>query len=60
MNKILSIYKNKKIVVTGSTGFKGSWLCFWLHLLNAKIVGIALRPEKDSILYKKLSIKKKN
>ncbi len=59
MNKILSIYKNKKIVVTGSTGFKGSWLCFWLHLLNAKIVGIALRPEKDSILYKKLSIKKK-
>lgn len=59
MNKILSIYNNKKIVVTGSTGFKGSWLCFWLHLLNANIVGISLKPEKDSILYKKLSIEKK-
>jgi len=59
MNKTLSIYKNKKIVVTGATGFKGSWLCFWLHLLKANIVGISLKPEKDSILYKKLSIHKK-
>jgi len=59
MNKILSIYKNKKIIITGSTGFKGSWLCFWLHLLNANIVGISLHPEKDSILYKKLKINKK-
>ena len=59
MNKILSIYKNKKIIITGSTGFKGSWLCFWLHLLNANIVGISLRPEKNSILYKKLRINKK-
>ena len=59
MNKILSIYKNKKIIITGSTGFKGSWLCFWLHLLKANIVGISLHPEKDSILYKKLKINKK-
>jgi CDP-glucose 4,6-dehydratase len=59
MNKTLSIYKNKKIVVTGATGFKGSWLCFWLHLLKANIVGISLKPEKDSILYRKLSIDKK-
>ena len=59
MNKILSIYKNKKIIITGSTGFKGSWLCFWLYLLKANIVGISLHPEKDSILYKKLKINKK-
>ena len=59
MNKILSVYKNKKIIITGSTGFKGSWLCFWLYLLNANVVGISLRPEKDSILYKKLKIDKK-
>ena len=59
MNKILSVYKNKKILITGSTGFKGSWLCYWLHLLKANIVGISLRPEKDSVLYKRLSIEKK-
>jgi CDP-glucose 4,6-dehydratase len=59
MNKTLSIYKDKKIIITGSTGFKGSWLCFWLYLLNANVVGISLRPEKDSILYKKLKINKK-
>ena len=59
MNKILSVYKNKKILITGSTGFKGSWLCYWLYLLKANIVGISLKPEKDSILYKRLSIDKK-
>jgi len=55
----LQVYKNIKVIVTGSTGFKGSWLCFWLHLLNAKIIGLALRPEKDSIIFKKLSLSKK-
>ena len=55
----LKIYKNIKVVVTGSTGFKGSWLCFWLSLLQAKVVGIALRPERDSIIFKKLQLHKK-
>ena len=55
----MQVYKNIKVIVTGSTGFKGSWLCFWLHLLNAKIIGLALRPEKDSIIFKKLSLSKK-
>ena len=59
MNKFLSVYKKKKVLVTGSTGFKGSWLCFWLHLLKCKTIGIALRPEKGSILFNKLKIKKK-
>ncbi len=30
-----SIYKNKKVLVTGNTGFKGSWLAFWLIKLGA-------------------------
>ena len=60
MNKFLSVYKKKKVLVTGSTGFKGSWLCFWLHLLKCNTIGIALRPEKGSILFNKLKIKKKN
>jgi len=37
-------YKNKKVLVTGHTGFKGSWLSIWLHELGAKVVGVALNP----------------
>ena len=33
---------NKKIVITGHTGFKGSWLTAWLKLLGANVVGISL------------------
>ena len=49
-NNKFQTYKNLKVIVTGSTGFKGAWLCYWLHLLNAKVIGIALKPEKGSIL----------
>lgn len=59
MNSSLKSYKKLKVLVTGSTGFKGSWLCFWLNLLQAKIVGVALKPEKGSVLFKKLKIEKK-
>jgi CDP-glucose 4,6-dehydratase len=59
MNNSLNSYKKLKILVTGSTGFKGSWLCFWLHLLGAKIIGVSLKPEKGSIIFKKLKIEKK-
>lgn len=42
-----SIYKGKRILVTGDTGFKGSWLSLWLHELGADVVGYALPPERD-------------
>ena len=58
MNK-LQIYKNLKKIVTGSTGFKGSWLCLWLTFLNAKVIGIALEPEKGSVIFKTLGLEKK-
>ncbi len=35
-------FKNKKILITGHNGFKGSWLTVWLNLLGAKVVGISL------------------
>ncbi len=57
--KKLSSYKNLKVLVTGSTGFKGSWLCLWLDLLGAKVVGVGLKPEKESILFKGLKLDKK-
>jgi CDP-glucose 4,6-dehydratase len=44
-----NIYENKKVFVTGHTGFKGSWLCEWLLKLNAKITGFSLDiPTKPS------------
>lgn len=46
-----SIYKGKKIFLTGHTGFKGSWLLSWLHYLGANIKGYALAPENDNDLY---------
>ena len=55
-NKFLKLYKNKKILVTGATGFKGSWLSFWLNNLGAKVVGVGLKPENGSILFKSLKL----
>lgn len=40
-------YKGKKVLVTGSTGFKGSWLCLWLHALGAEVYGYALKPSEQ-------------
>jgi CDP-glucose 4,6-dehydratase len=34
------IYRNKKVLVTGNTGFKGSWLSVWLLMLGAKVYGL--------------------
>ena len=41
MDKITKFYKNKKILVTGHTGFKGRWLIIILEFLGAKIVGVS-------------------
>ncbi|KAA6326232.1 CDP-glucose 4 6-dehydratase [termite gut metagenome] len=45
-----NIYKGKRVLVTGHTGFKGSWLSIWLHELGAEVIGVALEPysERDN------------
>jgi len=43
--KRLNLFKNKKILITGHTGFKGSWLAIWLSYLGGKILGISLEPQ---------------
>ena len=48
-------YKDKKILITGHTGFKGTWLCLYLIKLKAKIYGLSLPPEENS-LYKKVEV----
>jgi CDP-glucose 4,6-dehydratase len=57
-DQLQSVYKGKKVFVTGHTGFKGSWLFSWLHLLGAEIKGYALDPEYENGLYSALLPKK--
>ena len=47
-----NFYKGKIVLVTGHTGFKGSWLSIWLHELGAEVVGVGLEPysEKDNFV----------
>ncbi len=59
MEKINSFYKGKKILVTGATGFKGSWLCLWLHLLGAKVYGLGNNPNKNKKLFYELGLDKR-
>ena len=44
MNKLNEEYQDKKVLVTGHTGFKGSWLCILLNKLGADVYGYALEP----------------
>lgn len=46
-----SFFRNKKIFITGHTGFKGSWLCLWLHQLGSQVTGYALNPPTNPSLY---------
>ncbi len=41
---LLNQYKGKRVFLTGHTGFKGSWLLKWLHLLGAEVTGYSLAP----------------
>ena len=39
-----NVFKGKSVLVTGHTGFKGSWLCLWLNRLGARVTGLSLEP----------------
>lgn len=47
-----NFYNGKRVLVTGHTGFKGSWLSIWLHELGAEVIGVGLNPysEKDNFV----------
>tara|TARA_B100001093_G_C26807563_1_gene1006148 strand:+ start:376 stop:1449 length:1074 start_codon:yes stop_codon:yes gene_type:complete len=59
MEKIKKFYRGKRILVTGATGFKGSWLSLWLHLLGAKVYGVGNNPNMNKKLFYELGLKKK-
>ena len=47
-----NFFRGKKVLVTGHTGFKGSWLSIWLHELGAEVIGVGLDPysERDNFV----------
>jgi CDP-glucose 4,6-dehydratase len=51
----ISIYKNKKVLITGHTGFKGAWLVKILYDLGANVKGYALAPENQINLYSEIN-----
>jgi CDP-glucose 4,6-dehydratase len=52
MNKAsLSFWQGKRVLVTGHTGFKGSWMALWLQRLGAEVTGLALLPNTQPSLF---------
>lgn len=57
MRELQKVYEGKSVLVTGHTGFKGSWLSIWLKKLGANVVGYGLDPytEQDNFVVSKLA-----
>ncbi len=56
--KVDNFYKDKTVLITGHTGFKGSWMCRVLTLHGAKVVGYALKPPTNPSLFEAAKIEK--
>lgn len=56
---MFEIYKNKRVLITGHTGFKGSWLTLWLSSLGAEVIGYSLPPNTDPSMYHALNLNDK-
>ena len=56
---ILNNFRNKTVIVTGHTGFKGSWLSQWLVLLGANVIGISSNIPSKPSHFELINLKKK-
>ena len=57
MTRFNNYFRNKKVIITGHTGFKGSWLTLWMNLLGAKVTGYALKPKTNPSLFELAKIR---
>jgi len=48
MKQFSDVYRNKRVLITGHTGFKGSWLALWLKQLGAEVIGVSLPNSNNS------------
>ncbi len=56
VKKVLDSFRDKKVFITGHTGFKGSWLTYWLNQYGAKIMGLSLAPVTSPNLFELLGL----
>lgn len=56
---LIKNFRNKKVLITGHTGFKGSWLAMWLNILGARVVGVSNNFPSSPNHYKLLNLNKK-
>lgn len=54
-----NIFKNKKILITGNTGFKGTWLSTWLHEMGANVYGYSLSIPTNPSMYESIKLSEK-
>ena len=59
MKENLKIFKNKKILITGHTGFKGSWLSLWFKSLGADVMGVSIDIPTKPSHFKLINLEKK-
>ena len=52
-------FNNKTVIVTGHTGFKGSWISLWLSILGAKVIGISINNPKGLTHFKAINLQSK-
>lgn len=57
LNLFKGSYKGKKVFITGTTGFKGSWLAYWLTQMGAQVCGYALEPPTKPSHFEQLGLK---
>jgi len=55
----LNAYQGKRVLVTGHTGFKGTWMCEWLSLLGAEMHGYALDPAPHAVLFDQVKLQQR-
>lgn len=56
LNDLESVYRGRRVLVTGHTGFKGGWLSLWLDRLGAKVSGVALPPPTQPSLFEAIQL----
>src|SRR5664280_1429760 len=55
---MFDFFKGKRVLITGDTGFKGSWLALWLSTLGADVYGYSLPPENENDHYNLIRLEK--
>ena len=58
MKNLIDCFKNKKVLITGHTGFKGSWLALWLNNIGANVLGISKDIPTNPSHFEHLKFKK--